>query len=327
MPVCVRKTRGRGKRQVSDTVLKRDGGGGAHVPWIGSIFCSFARSFIASSHSLVMVLGGGGAADMQSGGEKRGKGRNEHDQAPEQDGSTAGERTGRADRGVKDASGEDEPGHAQDDLGDRARGVNGRPGAVRAKGDVVRCKAGASPRSARRARGRGRKKASHAPAFFSSRERPFQSFFWSSSSCWWIASCSSADRRVHIASTFERGTTVAPDDDDVDAAGAACAAAANARAGVRRGRRGRARRRACMRGSGVGLGESEEDERKERRSWARCVDEETVFGARGWRHEKEPLDWPAGFLRRPSECSAQSDLAEFQRPASDLSLTSPPVST
>ena len=44
-----------------------------------------------------------------------------------------------------------------------------------------------------------------APAFFSSMERVFQSLFWSSSSCWCTASCSSDERRSHWASTFESG--------------------------------------------------------------------------------------------------------------------------
>lgn len=34
-----------------------------HIPVIGFIFCSLARSFMASSHSLVLVLGASGAVE------------------------------------------------------------------------------------------------------------------------------------------------------------------------------------------------------------------------------------------------------------------------
>jgi hypothetical protein len=46
------------KRGVS-TSIKLQGEG--HRPWIGFNFCSSARSLVASSHSRVSVLGGGGA--------------------------------------------------------------------------------------------------------------------------------------------------------------------------------------------------------------------------------------------------------------------------
>ena len=47
----------------------------------------------------------------------------------------------------------------------------------------------------------------HVPAFFSSSESVFQSLLWSSSSCWWMVSCSSAVSFSHWASTLDRGMT------------------------------------------------------------------------------------------------------------------------
>lgn len=49
-------------RSGTSVAVQTDGHGQfRYVPWMGLVFCSSARSFEASSHSLVMVLGGAGA--------------------------------------------------------------------------------------------------------------------------------------------------------------------------------------------------------------------------------------------------------------------------
>ena len=47
----------------------------------------------------------------------------------------------------------------------------------------------------------------YGPAFFSSSDKVFQSLLWSSSSCWWMVSCSSAVNFSHWASTLDSGMT------------------------------------------------------------------------------------------------------------------------
>ena len=61
------------------------------------------------------------------------------------------------------------------------------------------------------------------PAFFSASESVFQSFSWSSSSCWCTAVCSGELSDAHCASTLESGIALAADTVVVEAAEEAAA--------------------------------------------------------------------------------------------------------
>lgn len=62
-----------------------------------------------------------------------------------------------------------------------------------------------------------KRKNTDSPAFFSSIDNSFQSFFWTSSSCWCTEAFSSGESFVQEASTFESGTGATVEDDDDEA--------------------------------------------------------------------------------------------------------------
>ena len=93
---------------------------------MGLIFCSRARSFEASSHSFEIVLGGGGATRT-------------HETRRAFQEPNRGVRTDRTNAIEQDRRGDDEAGHAQNDLRDGAGRVDGCTGAVGAERNVVRC--------------------------------------------------------------------------------------------------------------------------------------------------------------------------------------------
>ena len=220
-----------------------------------------------------------------------------------------GARTSSTDGEEDDGGSREEADDACNDLGSRARGVNRCTGTMRAKGDVVCWRDRRQQKGLMgvddRDTGRGHARRRNVPAFFSSTESVFQSFFWISSSCWWMTSCSSAERRSHIASTFESGMTGDADDAAGAAVCAELAAAANARVAGRRGRRGRARRRACMGTTAGTRRKSEEGRREDGNAWTEG--QETRRPSR--RHEKATLYWPAlSGTASPVAERGQSDL-------------------
>ena len=92
----------------------------------------------------------------------------------------------------------------------------------------------------------------NAPAFFSARERVFQSFCWSSSSCWCTAACSEELSDAHCASTLESGIALAADTVVVEAADEAAAWGGWAAAVARPRRTMRSAAEACI-GGGAGF--------------------------------------------------------------------------
>ena len=153
---------------------------------MGSIFCSSARSLEASCHSRLIVLGGGGA--------KR-KGRLIHsvrstelkwraqDWLAERRGKRAQQRTARMNAPRNQPSHADETHRVQKDFETITRLTDGRPGTMWTESDVVGYKKEKKEKKKKNRRAVSEHRSSsnatrrHAPAFFSSTDSTFQSFF------------------------------------------------------------------------------------------------------------------------------------------------------
>lgn len=144
---------------------------------MGFIFCSIARWFEASSHSLLIVFGGGAATIAYT----------------VQRSHRVGKLTGHTEesRGSEDHTCcSNTCNYAKESLDAGTRWVNGSTGSMRSERNIIRYECIHTPyipsanfcceQKERKCEGG---ESEYVPAFFSSMDRVFQSFFWISSSC------------------------------------------------------------------------------------------------------------------------------------------------